>query len=245
MELIYVSTLLCWKKELHGVKEMIRYGWTDRAYLNLLTKICQNLLILDTEFAKKKLKKWSSSARSSPTWPLIIWQRFCHQSLPTMVIIFGKISIPSVLWKSHPHSRAFFQALLSYGTVCHQTYRAQCTSINLFFCNPVEMKWPKNCQWRLKGCCATLSSLFLRPIVTGPIARFNIILCFKFLMLLPTCTKSNGACAHYAMVSKFQWKPFWLATQWDPQNDWTATQNRVNYDIFAQAPLVSNRFQIN
>ena len=45
----------------------------------------------------------------------------------------------------------------------------------------------------------------------------------------------NGACAHYVMVSKFQWKPFWLA-QRDPQNDWTATQNRVNYDVFAQAP---------
>ena len=38
------------------------------------------------------------------------------------------------------------------------------------------------------------------------------------------------------MVSKSQWKPFWLATQRDPQNDWTATPNRVNYDIFAQAP---------
>ena len=47
----------------------------------------------------------------------------------------------------------------------------------------------------------------------------------------------NGACAHYVIVSKFQWKPFWLATQRDPQNDWTATQNRVNYDVFAQAPL--------
>ena len=46
----------------------------------------------------------------------------------------------------------------------------------------------------------------------------------------------NGACAHYVMVSKFQWKPFWLATQRDPQNDWTATQNRVNYDVFAHAP---------
>ena len=47
----------------------------------------------------------------------------------------------------------------------------------------------------------------------------------------------DGACAHYVMVSKFQWKPFWLATQRDPQNDWTATQNGVNYDVFAQAPL--------
>ena len=48
-------------------------------------------------------------------------------------------------------------------------------------------------------------------------------------------TISNGACAHNVMVSKFQWKPFWLATQRDSQNDWTATQNRVNYDVFAQA----------
>ena len=38
------------------------------------------------------------------------------------------------------------------------------------------------------------------------------------------------------MVSKLQWKPFWLATQRDPQNDWTATQDGVNYDVFAQAP---------
>ena len=47
----------------------------------------------------------------------------------------------------------------------------------------------------------------------------------------------NGACVHYVMVSKFQWKPLRLATQRDLQNDWTATQNRVNYDVFAQAPL--------
>ena len=26
------------------------------------------------------------------------------------------------------------------------------------------------------------------------------------------------------MVPKFQWKPSWLATQWDPQNDWTGWQ---------------------
>ena len=30
---------------------------------------------------------------------------------------------------------------------------------------------------------------------------------------------------------------FGFATQRDPQNDWTATQNRVNYDVFAQTPL--------
>ena len=30
--------------------------------------------------------------------------------------------------------------------------------------------------------------------------------------------KQDGACAHYVMVSTFQWKPFWLATQRDQQN---------------------------
>ena len=48
---------------------------------------------------------------------------------------------------------------------------------------------------------------------------------------------SNGGCVHYVMVSNFQWKPFWLATQQDPQNYWTATQNGVNYDVFIQAPF--------
>ena len=47
----------------------------------------------------------------------------------------------------------------------------------------------------------------------------------------------SGVCAHYVMVSKFQWKPLWLATQLDPQNDWTGWQNRVNYDVFTQAPF--------
>ena len=37
---------------------------------------------------------------------------------------------------------------------------------------------------------------------------------------------------------QFQWKPFWLVTQRDPQNDWTAAQNRVIDDVFAQTPLL-------
>ena len=36
-------------------------------------------------------------------------------------------------------------------------------------------------------------------------------------------TKINRGCAHYVMVSKIQWKPFRLATQLYPQNDWTGT----------------------
>ena len=42
----------------------------------------------------------------------------------------------------------------------------------------------------------------------------------RFAGLLRTSAMApNGACAHYVIVSKFQWKPFWLATQREPQND--------------------------
>ena len=37
---------------------------------------------------------------------------------------------------------------------------------------------------------------------------------------------------------------FWLATQLDPQNDWTAWRIRVNYDVFAQAPLQPTHFHV-
>ena len=40
---------------------------------------------------------WCCSSRSSRTWPLLIWQSVCHNSLPTVVIIFEKICIPSLL----------------------------------------------------------------------------------------------------------------------------------------------------
>ena len=35
---------------------------------------------------------------------------------------------------------------------------------------------------------------------------------------LSVCS-SNGACARLVMVSKIQWKPFWLAALLCPQND--------------------------
>ena len=41
------------------------------------------------------------------------------------------------------------------------------------------------------------------------------------------------------MVSKIQWKPFWLATQLYPPNDWTGWQNGANNDLCAQAPLLT------
>ena len=40
---------------------------------------------------------WCCSSRSNRTWPLLIWQSFCHNSLPTVVIIFEKICIPFLL----------------------------------------------------------------------------------------------------------------------------------------------------
>ena len=42
-----------------------------------------------------------------------------------------------------------------------------------------------------------------------------------------TQTCRNGACAHYVMVSKFQWKPFWLATQRDPQIHMTGLPPKI------------------
>ena len=39
--------------------------------------------------------------------------------------------------------------------------------------------------------------------------------------------------AHHVIVSKIQWKPFWLAIQLYPQIDWTGWQNGVNDDVFA------------
>ena len=45
----------------------------------------------------------------------------------------------------------------------------------------------------------------------------------------------NGACAHFVMVTRIQWKPFWLATHLYPQNDWIGSQFRVNYDITADS----------
>ena len=36
----------------------------------------------------------------------------------------------------------------------------------------------------------------------------------------PSRWPSNGGRAHYVMVSKVQWKPFWLATQLSLQDDW-------------------------
>ena len=42
----------------------------------------------------------------------------------------------------------------------------------------------------------------------------------------------HGASAHYVMVSKTQWKTFWLATQHCPQNGLAGWLFRVDYDVF-------------
>ena len=52
-----------------------------------------------------------------------------------------------------------------------------------------------------------------------------------------TGTPANGVRAHYVMVSKIPWKPFWLAIQLYLQNDWTGWQNGVNDDVCELAHL--------
>ena len=58
---------------------------------------------------------------------------------------------------------------------------------------------------------------------------------------LPERFHLNESRAHYVMVSKIQWKPFWLATQLYPQNDWTGWQNGVNDDVCRQALLQTSQ----
>ena len=50
---------------------------------------------------------------------------------------------------------------------------------------------------------------------------------------------------HYVMVSRSQRKPFWLATQLDPQNDWTEWQKGVNDDVCALATVTNKKSQKN
>ena len=42
---------------------------------------------------------------------------------------------------------------------------------------------------------------------------------FGFVDMIFFSSLNKGAFEHYVMVSKFQWKQFWLATQRDPQKD--------------------------
>ena len=50
----------------------------------------------------------------------------------------------------------------------------------------------------------------------------------------------NGVRLHLVIVSAIQWKPFWLATQLYPQNDWIGWQFPVYYDVCAQAPFTAS-----
>ena len=42
----------------------------------------------------------------------------------------------------------------------------------------------------------------------------------------------------YVVVSKSQWKPFWLTTHLYAQNDWTGWHFRVSYDICTRTPSI-------
>ena len=83
-------------------------------------------------------------------------------------------------------------------------------------------------------------NLFLcvpRSALTGKRRVFVLFMSVREELETVLVQHSNGACAHYVMVSKIQWKPFWLATQLYPQKDWIGWQNGVNYDVCTQARL--------
>ena len=48
---------------------------------------------------------------------------------------------------------------------------------------------------------------------------------------------TNGGRAQCVTVSKIQWKPFWLATQLDRENNRTGWQDDANNDACEQAPF--------
>ena len=60
--------------------------------------------------------------------------------------------------------------------------------------------------------------------------------------LIPAFRWGLSALRHGIQISM---EAILLATQRDPQNDWTATQNGVNYDVFAQAPLETSTRKSN
>ena len=108
----------------------------------------------------------------------------------------------------------------------------------------------KKCNWLIVGvgaldlnrhlCSVPIVPVCLRCHTAQWIFCDSLNICLQFgLAGRKVLSHSNGACAHYVMVSKIQWKPFWLATQQDPQNDWNGWQNGVNHDVLARAPFDS------
>ena len=91
------------------------------------------------------------------------------------------------------------------------------------------------------------SSVSVCGINFQPLDLFFAMFCAKTFLCnqlmwhvrTPFPTIPGWGFTQYAMVSTFQWKPFWLATQLYPQNDWTGWQFREKYDILAQAPSKS------
>ena len=113
--------MLCWRKELHDVQEMIRYGWTDRAYLKLLTKIGKNLLILDTickNFSGGKPRTPTFLKSNSPQYPLgyapvhlfsllfLSLLSFLSLSLSHSLILSLSLSRNSLSWSGAAHQRS-------------------------------------------------------------------------------------------------------------------------------------------
>ena len=103
------------------------------------------------------------------------------------------------------------------------------------FCNPL---------WWMQGCVCGINFIFeievLCSIACWVRSEPPLKVCINCISWMMTrCSESvtnieenfkenclhqlefdNGDRAHYIIESKVQWKPFWLATQQYPQNDW-------------------------
>ena len=99
---------------------------------------------------------------------------------------------------------------------------------------------PERFDWQHDGCyvrpCTARSAIEVLPILkvlpsTKLQSNFLSVCIDRFQVVggggvfyCPPIPISNWGRAHYVMVSELQWKPFWLATQRDPQNDWTGCE---------------------
>ena len=177
------------------------------------------------------------SPSASVTWMLCrlhqqVWLLWCVVSIIKRV--FYAAPSPSATWSVTSilyrlHANVTFYAVSSSSAnvtsmLCslHQQVWLRYGVVSISKCDIYGMSSPsasvtsmlyhlRQQEWRL---CYTISiSILVRGAVSVQFI-FN------------TVSSRYGACAHYVIVSKIQWKPFWLATQ-----------NRMNYDLFAQAPL--------
>ena len=68
----------------------------------------------------------------------------------------------------------------------------------------------------------------------------SLIVCEKKMKSAkPFKTLQSRGHVPYVMISKVQWKTFWLATQFKPKSSWAGWQVRVNYYVMRIDPVTA------